>query len=52
MIYSKKIVSNIITLDYTNATNIKIHIKQYFNRFYEIDKLIKMVINNTKKVPY
>ena len=52
MIYSKyKLAASIITLDYVNATDIKIHIKQYLNKFYKIDQLFKIVTNNKNEVP-
>ena len=47
-----KLVACIMTSNKINITNIKIYIKQYLNRFYQVDKLIKIVTNNKNATPY
>ena len=46
-----ELATSIIILDHENTTDMKTHIKQYLNEFYEIDQLIKIVTNNKNEVP-
>ena len=40
-----------MTLNQQNTNNIKIYIKQYLNKLYEVDKLIKLITNDNTNEP-
>jgi len=44
---SCKLAAQMITFNKLNSNNIYKHIKQYLNEFYEINKLIKLLINSS-----
>ena len=43
-VYSRcNLASQVMTSDYTNSDNLKIHIKKYLNEFHSVEKIMKIV---------
>jgi len=48
---SYKLAAQLLTSNEENIDNIKMDIKQYRNKLYEIDKIIKMLTNEQNSKP-